>query len=498
LSIKEENIKLIFGIKLRQLRHEKKLSLSQLSKLSGISISYLNEIEKGKKYPKANKIASIASALKVDYNYLVSLKLNKKMAPIGDLLRSNIISDLPLDVYGIDKGSLIELLSEAPLKLSAFISTIIQISRNYDMTVDNFYSAVLTSYIEMNNNYFEDIENSAIEFLKEYKIGNCQTVYPEELEKLLITEFGYKVDHEFLSFHEYLNDMASVTKPGEKPVLFLNKNLNNKQRAFMLGLELGYQFLGLTERSWSSNPIEIKSFDQILNHYRASYFANALLMNKESLAADLKTFFLNKKFNPDELIEIKEKYNASTEMFVNRLLNIIPKYFKLHEIFLFNFSHEVGSIDYTLDKELHLSGLHSPHANLQAEFYCRRWKGISIIRDFEQLQEKEVYKKPLCDAQISKHIMDTNNEYLIISFARNRLPSKNINMSISIGMEVNDTMKKVVKFWDDPKISYKEVGNTCERCKLLDCQDRVAHPKKFEQKINARFKAEALKSLIES
>ena len=52
----KETIRLIFGLKLRQIRQDKKLSLAQLSKQTGISQSYLNEIEKGKKYPKTEKI----------------------------------------------------------------------------------------------------------------------------------------------------------------------------------------------------------------------------------------------------------------------------------------------------------------------------------------------------------------------------------------------------------------------------------------------------------
>ena len=48
--MQEEYIKLIFGLKLKQVRTAKDLSLFKLSKLTGLSKSYLNEIEKGKKY----------------------------------------------------------------------------------------------------------------------------------------------------------------------------------------------------------------------------------------------------------------------------------------------------------------------------------------------------------------------------------------------------------------------------------------------------------------
>jgi len=49
--MEEDDIKLIFGLKLKQIRTEKKLSLFGLSKLSGLSKSYLNEIENRKKIP---------------------------------------------------------------------------------------------------------------------------------------------------------------------------------------------------------------------------------------------------------------------------------------------------------------------------------------------------------------------------------------------------------------------------------------------------------------
>ena len=54
------NIRYIFGMKLRNFRHEKGYGLKELAALTGLSISYINEIEKGKKYPKAEKIMSLA------------------------------------------------------------------------------------------------------------------------------------------------------------------------------------------------------------------------------------------------------------------------------------------------------------------------------------------------------------------------------------------------------------------------------------------------------
>ena len=77
--MKEDYIKLIFGLKLKQIRNDQGLSLYGLSKKTGLSKSYLNEIENGKKYPKPDKIAALSEHLDVPYDDLVSLKLNKNL-----------------------------------------------------------------------------------------------------------------------------------------------------------------------------------------------------------------------------------------------------------------------------------------------------------------------------------------------------------------------------------------------------------------------------------
>ncbi|MFT6199799.1 MAG: transcriptional regulator with XRE-family HTH domain, partial [Vicingaceae bacterium] len=121
--MKEDYIKIIFGLKLKQIRTDKNLSLFGLSKLSGLSKSYLNEIENGKKYPKTDKISILSEKLDVPYDQMVSLKLDKNLAPIGDLLKSKILKEIPLELFGIKESTLIDIVANAPVKVNAFIST---------------------------------------------------------------------------------------------------------------------------------------------------------------------------------------------------------------------------------------------------------------------------------------------------------------------------------------------------------------------------------------
>ena len=166
MNIESDYIRTIFGVKLRQLRQQKNWSLQEISEKTGMSKSYLNEIEKGKKYPKHDKILALADALDCNFDELVSIQLDKNLAPIGELMQKDFFRELPLELFGINKNSLINIVSEAPKKVNAFINTLIEIAQTYNFDKDHFYLSVLRSFQELYNNYFPEIEEKAIEFKK--------------------------------------------------------------------------------------------------------------------------------------------------------------------------------------------------------------------------------------------------------------------------------------------------------------------------------------------
>lgn len=61
-------------INIWEIRTIKGLSLSELSDLSGVSKTHLNDIENGKKSPTLNILEKIALALDVNINDLYSIK----------------------------------------------------------------------------------------------------------------------------------------------------------------------------------------------------------------------------------------------------------------------------------------------------------------------------------------------------------------------------------------------------------------------------------------
>ncbi len=467
--MEEQYIKLIFGLKLKQLRLKRKLSLFGLSKLSGLSKSYLNEIEKGKKYPKTDKIALLAEKLEVPYDSLVSLKLDKNLAPVGALLRSNILKELPLELFGVKEGDLIDIVANAPTKVNAFISTIIEIAKQYNFGKESFYLASLRSYQEANNNFFPELEKAAMDFAKAYQIDLRASVASKELEEILIEEYGYTINNENLREHQELDNLRSVFVPKTKTLLVAD-HVDEAQRTFIYAKELGYNFLKITERLYTFTWISFESFDQVLNNFYASYFAGALIIPRTLFRKHIDTFLGKPKFDKTFLTGIKNHYNASPESLYQRLTNILPNDYHLENLFFLRFGHKKGSDRFDINKELHLTHKHSPHGNETDEKYCRRWVSIRVLKEIAK-NDGEHHM----DVQIS-HYPDDGLSYLIFASATKDPFKKNEYRSVSIGLQINNELRKKVHFLEDTSIKSFEVGVTCERCAIKDCEVREAPP----------------------
>lgn len=443
MSINEDNIKLIFGLKLKQFRTAKKLSLTELAEKAGLSVSYINEIEKGKKYPKAEKISTLANALDVTYDKLVSLKLDKQLAPVGEVLNSRLLEELPLDLFGIDKGKLIEIIASAPSKVTAFISTIAQISSTYNLTQENFYFAMLRSYQEMHENYFEELEKEAERFRKEYDLPASGNIPSEVLRNILLDQFGYRVEENDLNEFPELTHIRSVFIEDAKKIL-INAKMAENQKAFLYAKELGYQFLEMSgERALMTPWPRATSFDHVLNNSRASYFAGALLISPDDLVSQLEPFFASKKWDGDALLRILETYNSSPEMFMLRLINIIPKYFGLSGMFFMRFDHKKEQQETSLKKQLHLSRTRNPKKITLLENYCRTWADDQIFNDLGKSP------KAYC------HRFETESQsqrFFVMALSRPMKRNPNAALSVMIGFEENSAFAKKVGFAEDSTI----------------------------------------------
>ncbi len=469
-----DSLKIILGLKIQQLRKDQKLSYQQLSEKTGLAISYLHSIEKGKKYPKADKILTLAKALDTEYNYLVSLDANKRLQPIIDLIQSDFLKMFPLETFGISPSKLIELMAEAPDKVNAFISTIIKIMRNYQLQGEDFFKAALRSYQDFKENYFIELEDAVKGLREKFDLDIKQFDSSAAIEGILREEYGIETDRFQLGTLAHLHEVRSFFSPQEK-TLFINNDLSLAQQNFLIGKELGFQFLQLKDRPYETRMIEVDSFEKLLNNFKASYFSVALLLDKEEIIQTILEMSTWKKWDSNRFLDILDKYQVTSEMLVQRLANILPQHFGISDLFFLRFYTGPDQEKFEMTKEMHLSQLHNPYANQLNEHYCRRWLSIYLIQKLKTLQEEFNFEGPIADAQISD-FFDSDRSYLCLTIAKPSQDFPQNTTSITIGLLIDEKLQQLFPFLDDPDLMTKQVNNSCERCQISNCESRAAEP----------------------
>ncbi|MBW8361100.1 MAG: helix-turn-helix domain-containing protein [Kaistella sp.] len=467
-----EFIKTVFGLKMKQYRQKKNISLQDLSHLTGMSKSYLNEIENGKKYPKHDKIAQLASALGCPYNDLVSTKLDKSLAPIVEIIQSDFFKEIPLDLFGINKNNLISIISDAPKKVTAFVNTLIEISKNYNLSKERFYFAVVRSFQELHDNYFPVIEEKAYLYAVEnqlpLKLGS------PDFEVILKEKFQYEIRSQDFQQYGASGKLRSLYIP-EKKLLLLNELLDEDQKTFIFAKEIGYNVLDLHPRPNTYSWLDFTSFEELLNNYYASYFAGCLLINKEILTAKMTQFLQLPEWEPQNFENLIEQFTNSPETFYYRLTNILPQEMGIRDLFYLCFTKKKNSDHLEILKELHLNRQQAPHANATNEHYCRRW---IAVKNLMNLQENE----KVTDAQIS-HYKDSGLTYLVISTSHKNPFSDGTNRSYCLGILLNSHSLKKINFAKSDSIRTVNVGVTCESCSIPNCEVRQAPPIRIEKEI---------------
>ncbi|MDJ0836704.1 MAG: helix-turn-helix domain-containing protein [Acidobacteriota bacterium] len=487
----QEIIQVIFGLKVKALREKKKISLKALGEQSGLSPSYINEIEKGKKYPKPEKTVALADALDVTYDHLVSLEMDKEHIPLAHVLEAPLLRQFPFHLFGTSARELFHLMAEHPTKMSVLARMLAELGRNYDMRVEHFFYTALRCYQVMNNNYFEDVEKAVAGFRRQMRWSDDVNPSFQLLCSILQERYGYAFDEHGLKNTPELANLRTAV--GSGPLMMLNPRLSEPQKAFAAARELGYKLLGATKRGTTSPTLEVGTFDEVYNDFRASYFASALLVPTLRLKLDLETLFKMPHWDGTAVLSLLNRYNTTPEMLFYRFSEVIPRFFRARRVHFMKFVKREGDERVRLDKQLNMSRVHIPNGIGLKEHFCRRWLSLGIIYDLEAGGGDA----PIIGAQVSD-FLDYTSEFFCIAIAYRSTLEPNLLSSVTIGFNVDNALKKTIKFHNDPVITRRRLGQTCERCPLTDCEVRAAEPRTYLKEQKNQERKDKLEELLSS
>jgi transcriptional regulator with XRE-family HTH domain/Zn-dependent peptidase ImmA (M78 family) len=477
------HLKAILGLKLKRLREAHGLTLREMGERTGLSISYLAEIEAGKKYPKIDKILQVSRGLGCTYEELVSSKLDGDFDALQALLSSPAVHNFPFDLFGIRTGELMKLLTRSPHEITALLRTLQDIASQYNIGTTHFLRAALRSYQELTGNYYEPIEEAADALRRDLGGRSPAGGDLTALRAWLLAHGVRDIDDRLLGARPALGTVRSL-RLDDPPRVLLNPHLSAFQQAFALAREAGYLRLNLKARSQTTPPDREDSFEQVLNDFQASYFAGAFLLPRDRIFADLKAFFRLPTWQPQAVLALLDKYQVTSETLMYRFSQLIGQQFGLQAHFL-KFSVEYGRV--RLLKQLNLSRLRIPAGIDADEHYCRRWLSTRLLAELGSRQRRRPKRPlgPIVKAQHSTFVDRPDEAFFCFGMALVEPLRPDLNISLVVGFRADEAFARTVRFARDRAIPRVVLSGTCEHCPLgtRECSERAAPPVLYQQEL---------------
>ena len=458
------------GFKIKNTRRKLGVSQADLSEKLGISSSYLNLIESGKRNVNVDLLLKVSDILNIELKDLSKKEDANLYHDALDLLGDNIFEDL--DITNIEVKDLSNnnpLIAKALIRLGDFYKKGNKeiYSKVESISVDNiakskssFPGEAVSDFLQKYNNYFQELEDYAIKVFKSVNSKN-KTRYVLLIDYL---KNKHKVDVEDII-------------PSEKDN-FTKKYDHNKKKLYLLD----YLTLETKKLYAASQIVQLEAMDIIEKQLDDFAFQNeesknltiVALVNYTAAAILMpyELFFNECKKHRYDLELIQHTFATSFEQVAHRvtcLQNPKMKGIPFHML--------RTDIAGNISKRLSLSGIQIPRYGGA----CPRWNIHSAF-----ITPGKIH------AAVSK--MTDGEKYVCIA----RTVEKGIGrfgvyrsmVSIGLGCEA----KYAKDFVYSDQLNLKDdkaaipIGVNCRTCTRLDCQQRAFPPinKKFKIDLNKR------------
>ena len=463
-------IDLKIGPKIKAFRRQLGIQANKLSDRLGISPSYLNLIENGKRKIDGDLLLKVCEELKIELSDLTNKSELSLISNLSELLGDELFEDL--DILGPEVNDLVNTnpkIARALIKLGdnykqkgqEIVSKVENISgKIIDGRKASFPGEVVSDFLQENKNYFANLEKFAEGIFNRIQINNRATYMA--LCDFLKTEYGVKV----------IDLLPEDDKPFSKKYL---KNQKELHLSDYVALE--------TKKLYASAQIAQEGAMTIIEDY-LSKFKFPSEESKKLTKVALLNYCGAAILMPYKLFHkecIKQKYDLELlqNTFACTFEQIAHRVTCLQDPKLPGIPFHFLRVDVAgnISKRFSLSGIEIPRYGGA----CPRWNVYSA------------FSRPgVIQAAVSK--MSNGEKYVCIA----RTVEKGVGRYgkkksiLSIGLGCQAKYAKDFVYTENLDLNDKKteipIGVSCRTCDRLDCSQRAFPPlhKKFDVDINNR------------
>ena len=463
-------IDLKIGPKIKAFRRQLGIQANKLSDRLGISPSYLNLIENGKRKIDGDLLLKVCEELKIELSDLTNKSELSLISNLSELLGDELFEDL--DILGPEVNDLVNTnpkIARALIKLGdnykqkgqEIVSKVENISgKIIDGRKASFPGEVVSDFLQENKNYFANLEKFAEGIFNRIQINNRATYMA--LCDFLKTEYGVKV----------IDLLPEDDKPFSKKYL---KNQKELHLSDYVALE--------TKKLYASAQIAQEGAMTIIENY-LSEFKFPSEESKKLTKVALLNYCGAAILMPYKLFHkecIKQKYDLELlqNTFACTFEQIAHRVTCLQDPKLPGIPFHFLRVDVAgnISKRFSLSGIEIPRYGGA----CPRWNVYSA------------FSRPgVIQAAVSK--MSNGEKYVCIA----RTVEKGVGRYgkkksiLSIGLGCQAKYAKDFVYTENLDLNDKKteipIGVSCRTCDRLDCSQRAFPPlhKKFDVDINNR------------
>ena len=464
------------GSKIRKERRLKGFSQSELSKKLGISPSYLNLLESGRRTITVPLLIKVGNELSLSLKDLTVESNKRILSDVMDVLSNEIFDDL--DITNLETTEFISNnpnIAKALLTLNDSYKSLRDDMQNRleimdiessikERKISRLPVEIVSDFLQENQNYFDSLE-----------------IKSEELRDRIGLRFGPGIGSTEIKFTSYLKsehnievkiippdeDLKSIKKFDFKNnILFLSEMLTYTARNFHLAYQIALSDgIDLINKIIEKNKFYSDEVIPLLKISLLNYFAAALIMPYEDFLESSKKY----KYDIEILMH---HYAASFEQVTHRLTNMqrsgkegVPFHFLKTDI--------AGNVS----KRFSLSGIHIPRHGGS----CPRWNVYIAF-----LNPGKIHP------QISR--MPDGKVYFCIARAFEKGIEKHgmPKSFVSIGLGCDMQYAKELTYSEGMDLQNKKletpIGVSCRICPRIDCQQRAFPPIDKDLKLDISYR----------